>query len=78
MSVYLDVGLRADERAAVAASRRLIDLFAHTGSQINRDLSSQLGKALATIDGSAARRELWRCSRSSAAPRMWRLTLRPA
>lgn len=58
MSVYLDVGLRADERAAVAASRRLIDLFAHTGSQINRDLSSQLGKALATIDGSAARREL--------------------
>lgn len=58
MSVYLDVGLRADERAAVAASRRLIDLFAHTGSQINRDLSSQLGKALAAIDGSAARREL--------------------
>ncbi|WP_272898358.1 phage tail tape measure protein [Mycobacterium avium] len=58
MSVYLDVGIRADERAAVAASRRLIDLFAHTGSQINRDLSSQLGKALAAIDGSAARREL--------------------
>lgn len=58
MSVYLDVGIRADERAAVAASRRLIDLFAHTGSQINRDLSSHLGKALAAIDGSAARREL--------------------
>lgn len=58
MSVYLDVGIRADERAAVALSRRMIDLFAHTGNQINRDLSSKLGSALGAIDGSAARREL--------------------
>lgn len=58
MPVYLDVVSRLDERALVAASRRLVDEFARTGNTISHGLGSSLARAFDSLDGSAARREL--------------------
>ncbi|WP_244275073.1 phage tail tape measure protein [Mycobacterium europaeum] len=63
--MYLDVVSRLDERAMMAASRRLVDEFAQVGNDISHGLRSSLSKAFGALDGSGARQEFLRLEQAA-------------